>query len=266
MPSFLTPGERRVLLAACRGLSVSDTVAAAGAAPSPSPLYTPPAVEPTRGRLHCDLTGLFHGEWFRLSLRKDTTAAASSSSSDPDSLRRAVCSVESRAARFAGPFFASASKRPRMTQLQLLDSLPGSEDQFWHCDNTAQGLTFVIALDDVAEVSGPTELLVGTQHIHDEGTGALSLSSCLRMLIVGPRPRVHRAVLSAGDAFVFDSRTLHRGGANQSARSRPVAIVRYDPSDRSPPGCGIAETMAMRVVGAALEQLAGGPGDSSAQG
>ena len=82
----------------------------------------------------------------------------------------------------------------------------------------------------------------------------------------GPRPRVHRAVLSAGDAFVFDSRTLHPLGREPVREEQSVAIVRYDLSDRSPPGCGIAETMAMRVVGAALEQLAGGPGDSSAQG
>ena len=139
-----------------------------------------------------------------------------------------------------------------MTQLQLLDSLPGSEDQFWHCDNTARGLTFVIALDDVAEESGPTELLLGTQHIHDKDTGAFSALSCLRSLFVGPGPQVHRAVLGAGDALVFDSRTLHRGGANRSELSRPVAIVRYDPSDRSPPGCGMLATLLLRVVGGAL--------------
>jgi hypothetical protein len=296
LPSFLTPSERRILLRSCRRLPSNPD---AGALPGTS--------SPTRGRHHCELTARFHADWWR-----DDGEDASSE------LRRAVVAVERKTARVAAAFFAELGKRPRMTQLQLLDSVPGSADQFWHCDNTAQGLTFVIALEDVAEASGPTELLVGTQHVHDPDTGEFLLSGFLtrwcrqarargRAVKVwgdegggdgaggnggggrdgsghdgggrdgggdgaegggedggdagaganGGGVRLHKAVLRSGDAFVFDSRTLHRGGANRSSSSRPVAIVRYDPSDRAPPGCGIAATSMLKVVGRMFESVAG---------
>ena len=53
-----------------------------------------------------------------------------------------------------------------MTQLQLLVSNPGSENQFFHVDNTACGLTFVIALDDIPMDKGPTELLHESYSLH----------------------------------------------------------------------------------------------------
>ena len=218
---------------------------------NPDAAVLPTTAEPTRGRHHCELTARFHKDWWR-----DDCA-------DTSDLRRAVCAVEERAARAAAPFFAELGKRPRMTQLQLLDSLPGSEDQFWHCDNTAQGLTFVIALEDIVDVSGPTELLVGTQRLHDPDSGEFLIIPFLTLWMrqtfnggenIGENGvRLHKAVLQSRDAFVFDSRTLHRGGANRSSRSRPVVIVRYDPSDHTPPGCGIVATSMLKAVGKILE-------------
>ena len=62
-----------------------------------------------------------------------------------------------------------------MTQLQLLISDPASEDQFFHVDNTACGLTFVIALDDIEMAKGPTELLYKSYLLHNS-TGQFNFS------------------------------------------------------------------------------------------
>ena len=147
----------------------------------------------------------------------------------------------------------------------------------------------MIALEDVDEASGPTELLLGTEECHDPRTGEFLFSACADKLLsagmmglggggggggdggdggggTNDGVNFHRAVIRAGDAFVFDSRTLHRGGANRSSTSRPVAIIRYDPSDHPPPGCGSVSTSLLKICGKMFEVVALGRGNPRKSG
>ena len=114
-----------------------------------------------------------------------------------------------------------------MTTLQIVDSLPGSALQIWHADNAEKGITVVIPLVDLTEQNGPTELIAGSH----------SLFENIRSNVSHVTP-----LLSAGDALIFDARTLHRGGANQSDTSRAILVVRFDNKKTQPP--------CMSVVGA----------------
>jgi hypothetical protein len=204
----------------------------------------PPTAQPTKGRLHCELTSTFHRFWTR---SDDKTRSE---------IKNAVLSVEGKTVEFAKIFFGQ--ERFRLTQLQLLDSEANSAAQFWHVDNTTEGLTFVIALEDITLRDGPTELLLGTQHVHNPRDGSFSLSNAYNMLQAATTEHDRtvtwqRAVVDKNGAFIFDSRIWHRGGANISKKSRPVMIVRYDLSNFSPPGMGVVGTSILRSVGRLLE-------------
>ena len=223
----------------------------------------PPTAEPTKGRFHCELTTTFHRSWNRSDCK--TTS----------SIRTTVLSVESKTAEFAKIYFDK--DRFRLTQLQLLDSEPNSANQFWHIDNTTGGLTFVIALENITPQKGPTELILGTQHVHDSRDGSFCLMNSINMLrgalflsssvndvddvddvdvdatAAAAAVTLKTACVEERDAFIFDSRLWHRGGANTSDVSRPVMIVRYDHSNYSPPGIGIVGTSLLRFVGWLIE-------------
>ena len=251
--NILSEEERRVLLRHTRRHESLN----------PQELEALPAcAEPTRGRFHCELTSTFHRQWSR----SDHHANAQQSP-----IKATVLAVELKTKAFATTFFNQ--HRFRMTQLQLLDSEPNSAEQFWHLDNTTQGLTYVIALEDVEEIHGPTELMTTTQQTHRAEDGSLNVDSCLSLLrramlktpvtaAAAPTDNsvdcaaqltIKKAVVRQRDAFVFDSRTWHRGGANVSNRTRPVLIVRYDLSNHSPPGMGILNTALLRFVGWLIE-------------
>lgn len=48
----------------------------------------------------------------------------------------------------------------------MVDSLPGSEEQVWHVDNAALGITVVYPLVDLTTENGTTEIISGSQHLH----------------------------------------------------------------------------------------------------
>lgn len=119
-----------------------------------------------------------------------------------------------------------------MTTLQVVDSLPGSALQIWHSDNAEKGITVVIPLVDLTIQNGPTELITGSHCLFENVR--CNMSHVLPLL-------------SAGDALIFDARTLHRGGANQSDTSRAILVVRFDNKKTQPPG--------MSVIGATVRLL-----------
>ena len=85
------------------------------------------AVEVSRGRLHYDLVHSRHRD-------------------DAD-LRRSIEAL-------AGPLRDMAeayceTRRVKLTQVQFLDSMPGSAAQIWHSDNAARGLTFMLPLEAI---------------------------------------------------------------------------------------------------------------------
>ena len=122
----------------------------------------------------------------------------------------------------------------------FIASFPGAPVQNWHPDEALTlGLaTVFIPLVDLSSLNGPTELALAT-HIdpalpnrvlrHDFGPQQSAIYDALRgwtpahphgLLQVQP-------LLRAGDLLLFDWRTWHRGGANQSELHRPLAYVTY---------------------------------------
>lgn len=108
-----------------------------------------------------------------------------------------------------------------VVEFSSLTSLPGATTQVKHPDSTIGGddaavlYSVFVALDDVAEESGPLGAWPGTHRsrfFEDEA---------LRERVLSLENEVHVTV-PAGTAVVMDSRTWHRGRANRSERARPV--------------------------------------------
>ena len=173
------------------------------------------AVEVTKGRFHLWLNTKYNQF---LSSHKPST-----NDCKEDEWKYAVREVDRQLKNFINEYFVHNGfprNRYVMTQLQLLVSNPGSENQFFHVDNTACGLTFVIALDDISMDKGPTELLHESYCLHNE-TGAFLIQNMFDRAIQDTKcdqdhfPRnvssiekydkVH-ATLKKGQIFVFDSR------------------------------------------------------------
>jgi len=109
-----------------------------------------------------------------------------------------------------------------ITEVQIVDSLPGSSIQIWHADNAYKGVTVMIPLVDLTEVNGATYYIKGSQTLWD---------NMIDKIITIDRP-----LLTAGDGVVADARILHRGGANKSSSSRPMLVIRFDDKKTPPPG------------------------------
>ena len=124
-----------------------------------------------------------------------------------------------------------------MTEVQVVDSLPGSDLQIWHADNAYKGITVVIPLVDLTCQNGPTEIISGSHSLWNNMTGWVLGKERGGLSIVKP-------ILSAGDGLVMDARLLHRGGANLSGSSRPILVIRFDSKKSLPPG--------MTVIGATV--------------
>ena len=143
-----------------------------------------------------------------------------------------------------GPAFSEClGEDAVLYELASLISEPGSPLQPFHPDTPFlddQGacvLTAFIALQPVEEDMGPTTFLPASHTAKDheafktKDDGGEAYLSLLRS-----RP-VYRGLLGAGDATVFDSRLLHRGGANESKRRRVLFYASFRARDaKAPPG------------------------------
>eukprot|EP00466_Bigelowiella_natans_P019713 jgi/Bigna1/136970/aug1.37_g11678 len=127
------------------------------------------------------------------------------------------------------------------SQLQLLTSMPGSVNQFFHQDNARKGLTFIIPLTDVTLEMGPTQLLPGSHRIN--------------VLEICWKSEPMRLDVDAGTAIIYDARTLHRGLGNRSNVPRPVLVFRYDLVQYPPPQAGIIRTTIVRWFGAIINAI-----------
>jgi len=165
---------------------------------------------------------------------------------------------------------SSLNPKLRLTQLQFVDSEPGSAAQIFHCDNTRKGLTVLIPLVDMTLDNGATELLLGTHALFNESTANksdrpwASWASIVNLVVFDvmhgkfiktsdessspPAFSALRALCTARGALIYDSRTIHRGGGNFGSlrEPRPVLILRFDVKDTPPPG--------LRLGGALLVQ------------
>mmetsp|Transcript_21809 Transcript_21809/g.28205 ORF Transcript_21809/g.28205 Transcript_21809/m.28205 type:complete len:241 (-) Transcript_21809:150-872(-) len=132
----------------------------------------------------------------------------------------------------------------RLTQLQFLNTFPGSGNQIWHVDNTSAGLTAIVSLGNV-RANGPTELLleshkqknpfhfarssffdwINHQYIlknKNSNDDDAPQKRNITTTTLSSQPLL--ACLDAGDAILYDSRLLHRGRGYSNNNQEPSAI------------------------------------------
>jgi hypothetical protein len=152
----------------------------------------------------------------------------------------------------------------KVSVVQLLLSKGGSAPQSFHVDNAAPGLTILIALHDIKDTHGPTELLLGTHHHtavggngnnrrHDNDSSSKHSWQSLSCVKAAP--------LQAGHGIMYDSRTWHRGLGNQhpymaknNDGDRIVLVIRWDAVETPAPGTNVVATMALRYLGPFLQR------------
>ena len=121
---------------------------------------------------------------------------------------------------------------PRLCNLSLVVSAPGSSEQSWHADGghcsttehlPCHVLNVFVPLIDVTESHGPTEFRPGS-HYYTRNLGPMMLAAkCQKRL----RP-TQAPTLTVGDILLFDYRVLHRGRANQHATDvRTFLVLTY---------------------------------------
>jgi ectoine hydroxylase-related dioxygenase (phytanoyl-CoA dioxygenase family) len=116
-------------------------------------------------------------------------------------------------------------------------SLPGAGAQYWHLDGEHHGRTagwedrtkpevaaahphavcVFVPLVDLTLDNGYTEFWAGSQHYN----------TLLEKQGVQTLPGGTHALLSTGDALLYDFRTIHRGMPNNSTAPRPIFYVMY---------------------------------------
>ena len=110
-------------------------------------------------------------------------------------------------------------------ELAVLISEPGSPRQPVHPDNPFQEniplLTCFVALQHINSQMGPTTFLPNT---HTAAAHAEFDNVATRDAMLEKRPNTN-ALLDAGDASLFDSRTLHCGGANDILEGGTRALL-----------------------------------------
>ena len=126
-----------------------------------------------------------------------------------------------------------------LTELQLVVSEPGCEQQVWHADNAWPGITLLFPLHATPLHLGPTQVLPGTHALRGATTDACTqtpsqwttLWAASSLARGGPG----QPELQAGDVLVMDARTLHRGAVNSSKHTLRVALIaRYDARGEHP--------------------------------
>jgi len=154
-----------------------------------------------------------------------------------------------------------------LSEAQLIITDPFADIQFWHLDCVGgRGLTAFVPLTDVPLDKGPQELLPGSHYLHDQ---RLPLRERVRRCLLG-LCHTHGAVLTAngswndagkrvwaaGEALVLDSSTIHRGLPNDSMGAPvPILVLRYDLTDKPPPGCNRNWLLAMSRLGSSLNSF-----------
>eukprot|EP00913_Durusdinium_trenchii_P027476 g25768.t1 len=144
--------------------------------------------------------------------------------------------------------------RGRIFEQQVAEAQadPCAVDQFWHVDNAASGLTLVVPLTAIPGDMGGTLLLPGSHHLFsNQGTVSRVQNFFSSLLSANGQPSV---MLNAGDAFLYDSRLLHRSAANRRYdRTAAVLVFRYD--FERPPGMGLIAAQIWSWTGNLLSGL-----------
>lgn len=159
-------------------------------------------------------------------------------------------------------FFGGRFPFVQISTVQIVDSYPASDCQCFHSDNAQRGLTFVLALTDIKEESGPTQLIVGSHTLFGGSAGAADTDQVQPKQRSGdaPPPSINipwliGPVLKQDELLIFDARLLHRGLGNTSDKMRSIAVFRYDDMKCPPPGMGHAAAFVRHSFGSSVALL-----------
>ena len=113
-----------------------------------------------------------------------------------------------------------------------ITAMPECQDQRWHADpddisTEPTSVNVFIALEDVTEYNGPTELCMMSQ---EEMAGANNPAAEGRNLrhfveVCEKDGKTKKVTLNSGEVLIFDTRCLHRGTANTTKKERPMAYA-----------------------------------------
>ena len=147
-----------------------------------------------------------------------------------------------------------------LCELSCLISDPGASKQRFHPDTpiAEQGfgkhcalITVFVALQDVSNDMGPTEVLEGTHcsAAHDALNASVEddEEKKLHSLRSAGFPEHSKVTLHTGDALVMDSRLIHRGGGNVSSLRRALLYTSFSVPNNKP--CGSTYSLLEELVG-----------------
>lgn len=128
----------------------------------------------------------------------------------------------------------AGGSRAELWELGVVVSEPGAGAQRIHFDAPCRCLfTTFVALQDISHDMGPTFFLLGTHselvHSRFEKTPDDIIKQA----------KAASALMSAGDAVVYDSRILHAGGANRSNQTRALLYVTFRDPSSDPTALGV---------------------------
>ena len=130
-----------------------------------------------------------------------------------------------------GPVLAAlAGPDAELWELSAIISAPGAAPQIVHADTAYAScpslITTFVALQDVSTAMGPTCFVPGTHN--DKAAHMRFMEDPLEVLSDADG---RACVLDIGDAAVYDSRILHRGGTNRSDRLRALLCITFRHQD-----------------------------------
>lgn len=159
-------------------------------------------------------------------------------------------------------FFGSLGQTPRgaegstapaapyyLSEIQLLRTRPGCDTQPFHVDNTTEGLTVMVALEQIPAVLGPTQVVRGSHDKVFSSEGNYVVRNA--PFALGPGSvEVLDLSLTRGSAYCMDCRTLHRGTANaHPTDERYALILRWDQRGSRPPGMNPLSVLLVNSIG-----------------
>jgi ectoine hydroxylase-related dioxygenase (phytanoyl-CoA dioxygenase family) len=113
-----------------------------------------------------------------------------------------------------------------------LTAMAECQDQRWHVDpfditTNPTSTNVFIALEDVTEYNGPTELCMMSQEEMAGANNPAAVGQNLRQFVevCEKNGKTKKVTLNSGEVLIFDTRCLHRGAANTTKKERPMAYA-----------------------------------------
>jgi ectoine hydroxylase-related dioxygenase (phytanoyl-CoA dioxygenase family) len=145
---------------------------------------------------------------------------------------------------------STASAAPYyLSEIQLVRTAPGCATQAFHVDNTTEGLTVMVALEEIPAVLGPTQVVRGSHDKVFSSDGNYVVRNA--PFTLGPGSvEVLDLSLARCSAYCMDCRTLHRGTANAHPTDERFALIlRWDQRGSRPPGMNPLSVLLVNAIG-----------------